>query len=241
MEDNRFLRVYNDHKREKEAEKQQLAFNRFENNRFECLRSEPLRPVLEKNTNNRFDCLRGETNRISVQSTDKTSNRFNCLIDNNYERYPSSNTKETTTYISRPQPKESINTQMKHYQEEKRIKAKPALTVESAYHFPELSKPVDILHPNVKTSEEMIVNSIIIPVKMESRTILLHQNGKIVTKDVYLTGTNVSEEPEVIVKKPHYNTWASVLKKEQAGEVQYDIEKVKLSDLEGKKLKTTLH
>jgi hypothetical protein len=129
------------------------------------------------------------------------------------------------TYLPRPEPRESINTQMQRLKAS-RPPPKPALTFESEYHFPELIKPQNI--PEIKLPEqkqkEMIVNAVIVPIKKKTLTVYSFEKGKVITKDVYEDGTDVIEPGVVMVKKPNYNSWASVLKEEKNEVVYYDKE-----------------
>jgi hypothetical protein len=219
MEDNRFLRAYKEHKKEQERERE--AIKPIYNNRFECLREPPLeRPI--RDTNNRFECLR--ENIIPQKDC-----RFNCLLDDGYQRQPIR--EPIRAPIRRPEPRESINAKMNQYRNEKKIitPAKPKLSVESEFHFPELVK----INENTKSNEnnsqkinslpesKMIVNSIIVPNKTKVSTVVSINNGKVISRDVYeySTDTNI-----VMVKKPNYNSWASVLKEERNETVYYNVE-----------------
>jgi hypothetical protein len=243
MEDNRFLRAYQEHKIEKE---QLQNYSRETNTRFDCLienRSPPIRQdggrfdCLRENRNQyiredsgRFDCLRGD---LTYSNQDirvtRESNRFSCLTDNDYRSTPRQ--QERITYLPKPEPKESVNAQMRRYVEEKRAKEAtrppppPVFSVESNYHFPELGKTPELSNqskmpkpkpevklPEPKAQKEMIVNTIIIPDKRKTMTLMCFKDGKLESKEVYEDGSEVPETGTVVLKKPIYNSWASVIK-----------------------------
>lgn len=229
MEDNRFLRTYQEYKREKQEKQESRNYettNRFdclrepppirEANRFDCLRES--RPIREEN---RFDCLRNTTP-ISNQDSRIADNRFSCLRDNDYINNNQPKIQErVVTYLPRPEPRESINATMKKYIEEKRVKLpqKPVFSIESEYHFPELNSnnvisSKEIKLPESKLQKEMIVNTKIIPINKQTITCMSFQNGKIITKEVYEDGTDIIPGSNTIVKKSEYSSWASVLKKD---------------------------
>jgi hypothetical protein len=228
MDDNRFTRAYLDHKREKEQASRG-------DNRFSCLRENNQTPI--KKDAGRFECLRGEINSVSHQDVRiNPNNRFSCLVDDSYQSY--SRPAENISYLprvqyQRPEPRESINERMKKYQEEKKTIAAskppppPVFSFESGYHFPELGKSqeipsnskipkpkIEVKLPEAKHAKEMIVNTVIIPDKRHTMTVMCFKNGKLETKEVYEDGSNVPEEGPVILKKPVYTSWASVLKPE---------------------------
>lgn len=244
MEDNRFVRAYQEYKREKEQT------NHNYNNRFECLRETRPSPVIREG-GGRFECLRGE-NYISYPNSQDTrvngrdiNDRFACLADDRYQSYPRQ-PPECVHYLPRPEPKESINSQMRRYQEEKRISiatkppSPPKLSFDSNYHFPELGKTADvptnskipkpiqeIKLPEPKPQKVMIVNPVVIPVKKETITVLMFNGKSVVSKEVYEDGTSIGESGPVMIKKPNYSSWASVLKPESTNTVYYDVEEEK--------------
>jgi hypothetical protein len=220
MEDNRFMRVYNEFKKEQEG----LKYSRVE-------------------PNNRFSCLVENNNNISK----KEPNRFECLVDRNYESYPRSGYSETTylprvsesrptlnenysrngysgttTYLPRvSEPRESVNERMKRYKEEqaKKPPPPPEFSINSDYHFPELVQKIPVMDkpkmPEASVKKEMIVNEVIIKKTQSILTSLCWHNGKLVKKEIYEDGTEVSEDnPRVILKKPVYSSWASAVKSE---------------------------
>jgi hypothetical protein len=142
---------------------------------------------------------------------------------------PSMSSPRSATYLSRPEPRESINEQMRRFREEKRASQpppKPALTFESEYHFPELGNPQ--YKPEIKLPEskqkEMIVNAVILPIKKKTLTVYSFDKGKVITKDIYEDGTDAIESGVIMIKKPNYTSWASVLKEEKNEIVYYDKE-----------------
>jgi hypothetical protein len=95
-------------------------------------------------------------------------------------------------------------------------------------HFPELVKNSSLKEheelPVPKKETEMIVNPIIVPDMRETLTLMTRQNGKLVQKLVYMDGTPVIEQSLVTIKKPVYNSWASVLNPESMEVSQYNVE-----------------
>lgn len=226
MEDNRFLRAYQEHKREKEQEKQNLG------NRFECLRETRAPPIRE--SAGRFECLRGpiNTSEQDVRVRNQENNRFSCLVDSNYNSHPVR--EERVTYLPRPEPRESVNTQMRRIQEEKRAIAAarppppPVFSFESNYHFPELGKTQEVPSnskmpkptpevklPESKLPKEMIVKPVVVRDTRKTMTLMCFSNGKLVQREVYEDGTEIPEEGTVVLKKPTYTSWASVIKKDE--------------------------
>lgn len=233
MEENRFLRVYQDHKREKERERVEFRCD----SRFECLRNTPIRREID----NRFECLRENIKDIPNEKPHRDlNNRFSCLIDDEYRNEPVRiapvriapvrTESANITYLPRPEPKESINTQMKRLREEKKAMqpSKPAFSFESEYHFPELNNAPKQEKPEIKLPEskqkEMIVTPTILPIKKKTMTVFSFTNGKMLTKEVYEDGTDTIEAGVVLVKKPNYSSWASVLKEEKNEIIYYDKE-----------------
>lgn len=237
MEENRFLRVYQEHKREKELQQQQQQQNyRETSNRFDCLREN--RCTVVRQDIGRFECLRGNTTYSNQDDrVSRESNRFSCLAGDDYQSYPRQ--QERITYLPRPEARESVNSQMKRYVEEKRVReaAKPpppVFSFESNYHFPELGstpelpslskmpkpKP-EVKLPEPKAPKEMIVNTIVIPDKRKTMTLMCFKNGKLESKEVYEDGTEIPERGLVVLKKPNYSSWASVIKSESVETTLY--------------------
>jgi hypothetical protein len=210
MEENRFLRAYQEHKKEKEQEQKQIAQNY--NNRFECLRENRL-PIRE--SAGRFECLRNtpaSEKDIRIENRDG-NNRFSCLVDNDYRSHRAP---ERVTYLPRLEPRESVNSQVRRIKEERKPII-PKLSFESEYHFPDLIKSNDgNSNPKseVKLKNEMIVNHIFVPDKRETITMLCFRNGKVVSKDIYDDGADILKEGMGVIKKPTYTSWASVIKKD---------------------------
>lgn len=234
MEENRFLRAYQEHKREKE----QAIHATQDYNRFECLREN--RTPIRQNAG-RFECLRDEnytnnTNNTIHRSTEP-NNRFNCLVDSGYQSYSSGYNQniqnQNISYLprieyNRPEPKESVNTRMRRLQAEKKASLpppEPEFSIDSNYHFPELGKnqempslskmpkpKPEIKLPEPKPLKEMIVKPIAIQNKRETITMISYKNGKLVTKEVYEDGSDIPENGMTILKKPIYSSWASVIK-----------------------------
>lgn len=193
MEENRFLRTYQEHKREKELERQSRL----------------------PEYNSRFECLR---NNISPQINSNTINKFSCLIDDDYKSIStkSSSSSRNTTYLPKSEPRESVNTKMRRLREEKKSLelTKPTLSLENIYHFPELNRvdiPIKVEKPIINLSEQP-QNENIIPTKKKIMTILSIEKGKLVPKDVYEDNIIDTQNNIIVDKKPQYNSWASVLK-----------------------------
>jgi hypothetical protein len=230
MEENRFKRAYLEYQREKQLERDRVIQPDY-NNRFACLKdnfSPTQNQASPSRDAGRFECLRGPSN-YSNQDTrviDRESNRFSCLASDEYQSYPRQESR--VTYLPRPEPRMSANEQARRYKEEKKMlpPPPPPMTFESEYHFPELGKEQqaptnskmpkpakEVKLPESKPAIDMIVNPIILPVKKEKVLILSYKDGKISQKEMYQDGTDISEDTPVIIKKPVYTSWASVLKK----------------------------
>lgn len=228
MEENRFKRVYLEHQREKQLERSSVVSNY--NNRFSCLKDNNVAPP--RSDAGRFECLRGSLNHSEqdIRIVNQESNRFSCLASENYERYPRQEI-QRTTYLPRPEPRESVNERARRYQEEKKTVSTPPpppMTFQSDYHFPELGKEQEVLTnsklpkpakevklPEQKAPINMIVNPIIAPVKKDKVLILSFKDGKVTQKEMYDDGTEIMEAAPIIIKKPTYTSWASVLKKSE--------------------------
>lgn len=246
MEENRFLRAYQEHKREKE-EALALAQSNKNNNRFACLKENRAPPPI-RGSAGRFECLKSDTYVTYPSSQDvrtigrDQNNRFACLVGDGYQSYPRQQ-QERIHYLPRPEPRESVNIQMRRYQEEKRATmANKPPPLENNFHFPELGKTPELSSNSKipkpkeavklpKPQMEMIVNPIIVPVKKNIVTILSFSGNKLVTKEMYEDGTDILETGIVMVKKPNYSSWASVLKPESIETVYYDVEEKKILDI----------
>jgi hypothetical protein len=245
QEDNRFTRAYIEHKREKQIEHVKPDYN----NRFACLK-ENNAPI--RRDAGRFECLRGDVNINPSESQDsRFDNRFSCLASDGYQSYPREEYVSKPVYLPRPEPRESVNSRMKRYQEEERIKKPitqvapppPVFSFESNFHFPELGKtpdvptnskmpqaPKEVKLPEPKAPKEMITHSVIIPIKKKTMTLISLEKGKYVQKEVFEDGTDIPESGIVMVKKPNYSSWASVLKPEMTETIYYDLDDKKIID-----------
>jgi hypothetical protein len=129
---------------------------------------------------------------------------------------------------------------MRRYKEEKKLVTKPALTVESGYHFPELGTLPEVPSKMPKPPKDMITTPIIIPVKKETTLLSLKlDKGKLVSN-----ASSFEEEQKVIVKKPTYNSWASVLKPKSSENVSYEVEEKIIpvrADIEKIETTVTIH
>jgi hypothetical protein len=245
MEENRFLRAYQEHKKEKEQ-----AITPNYDNRFQCLRTSY--PVRENDGGGRFECLKSD-NYVSYPSSQDVrtgrdqNNRFACLASDGYQSYPRQ--PERVHYLPRPEPRESINTQMRRYQDERKASLPPppkppVFSFESEFHFPELGKTPEppsnskmpkpkeeIKLPEPKPPKEMIVKPVLVPIEKKTMTLLKFSGNKVVTTEVYEDGTDIPETGIVMVKKPNYSSWASVLKPESTETVYYDVEEKKILDI----------
>jgi hypothetical protein len=227
-EDNRFLRVYREHKEQEQGRKVNT------DNRFECLRD------TYSTQDGRFDCLKDNT----IKYSNDISNKFSCLVDDNYinNRYSPRSAPYSPNYSPRSapysprqepySPKESVNTIARRMIEERRLTQKPKLSFDSNYHFPELS-PISTksrgmsiddfkLPEAIESKKEMITNVYVTPIIQETVTKLFIDKGKIVQKEVAVDGSELVNK--VIVKKNTYNSWASVIKSKADTVITYEQE-----------------
>lgn len=257
MTENRFERTYQEYKREKEQTRV--------SSRFDCLRSEPLRPSPIRESAGRFECLR-ESNYQTPPISYRENSRFECLVDDYYPRWepekaPIRDTivylpkpeppkppmvitppkpppgpvylpkpeppKESVTYLPKPEPPKLIEpTEAKPKAEPWRRggqpKKKDEVVGDINYHFPalgcsrgELPKS-EIKLPESRAPIEMIVKPIVIPSNKKVMTMMCFKDGKVVSKEVYEDGTDLPDDnAPVIIKRPKYTSWASVLKKDE--------------------------
>jgi rRNA maturation protein Nop10 len=169
MDDNRFMRVYQEYKKEQEQERYAI--------------------------DDRFSKLR-----------EREPNRFDCLIDDNYNRY---RTTQRNYYEPRI-PKESVNERARRHREEK-ANAQPEFSLKSEYHFPELVQTRTDMKPTLK--KEMIVNEIEVHLGTPVMTSIGLKDGKFIQNDIYRNGIVVEDGAvPVIIKKPVYSSWSSVVK-----------------------------
>lgn len=197
MEENRFLRVYQEYKKEKEEKEQEYKrgkedFNKNYDNRFECLKES--RPDIKEV--NRFECLRDKSIRkhdIRVINFDDM-NKFNCLIDKNTK---TDIKEEKVHYLPRHSP------------------------LETNIHFPSITS-----NNSIRTSnklKEMIVNPILVKDERRTMTMIAFKDGKVSVRDMYEDGSDVLTTPVTIIKKPVYSSWKSVITKDDS-QIHYDIE-----------------
>lgn len=198
MDENRFIRAYKEFKCEQQRHK-------------------------TVNPNNRFSCLVEDNNTVK-----KENRRVDCLLNRVYNVLKPE-CKTVTTYLPKmfpkasepiileikpPNPKENISNPINIIKEKP-----PDFSFDSSYHFPNLLGESNIVNnPEIKMTEsniknEMIVKSISVPIKKPVFTSLKWNNGTIIKKDIYEDGVEVEEnKPRVIVQKPVYSSWASVVK-----------------------------
>jgi hypothetical protein len=94
----------------------------------------------------------------------------------------------------------------------------------SDHHFPQLCK-VALTEIRLPEAKEMIVKPIIIPSNKRVITVMSYKDGKFISRDIYEDGTELPDtQLPIIVKKPKYNSWASVLKREEGGVNYFDVE-----------------
>lgn len=191
MNENRFTRVYQEYKREQEQ--QRFENDQYNRNRFACLVEDRLPPVRNQD-----------------------GGRFGCLLDNYSKPYTNySPSYSNATYISRPRP------EVKPLPPVKVPTPPPPMTFDSAYHFPDLVKKTEE-KPKPKVDEEkpklqkaVIISQVKIK-KEPTFTSISIKDGKYVQKDLYEDGTYVDNDEEdkapIVIKKPIYSSWASVLK-----------------------------
>jgi hypothetical protein len=226
METNRFLLAYKEFKEEKERE-QQFITQQKGNNRFACLRGD-YRPQTE--SGRRFECLldkKSNSNYIDSQST--VTVYLSTSYNTNFNKYENTIKSKSSqpTYLASPEDKQKLDWQPSKEKYRSPCLGPPVFSFESNFHFPDLcdiSKKSDqiTLPP---TKKEMIVNPVITPVKKDTFTVLSRKDGKLTQKEVFIDGTPVTEQSVVIVKKPVYTSWASVLKSDTISTCQYIIEK----------------
>ena len=111
---------------------------------------------------------------------------------------------------------------------------------ESEYHFPELGKKTEadkkeepkkeIKLPEPKAPKEMIVNPVIVPIQKATMTVMSFKNGKLQSREIFEDGTEIPESGIVMIKKPNYSSWASVLKPELKETIYYDMDEKQVID-----------
>jgi hypothetical protein len=135
--------------------------------------------------------------------------------------------KESVTYLPKPEPPTLIEpTEAKPKAEPWRRsgqhKKKEEVVGDINYHFPvlgcsrgELPKS-EIKLPESRAPAEMIVKPIVIPTNKKVMTMMCFRDGKVVSKEVYEDGTDLPDDNlPVIIKRPKYTSWASVLRKDK--------------------------
>lgn len=241
MTENRFERAYQEYKREKE----QL---RIPNNRFDCLKNAPLQPPLPRESAGRFECLvddyypRGEPVRAPTTvylprpGPPKTAPEPpKAITETTYLPKPEP-PKQTVTYLPRPEPPKSDPTPAVKPEPWRRggAKKKEEPVNDINFHFPALGckqgelPKAEIKLPESRAPAEMIVKPVVVPNKKPIMTLLCYRDGKMVSREVYEDGTELPEDnAPVIIKRPKYTSWASVLKKNEGEIVYYDEESKK--------------
>ena len=209
--DNRFTRVYNEYQLEKRTQREECVIPDYDN-RFACLKD----PPVVRGDAGRFECLRSD-------------NRFDCLVNDSYNR-PQRNYRQSERVRA---PYESVNERMKRYKEENRGANKEdrkntktistPLPFDNKIDFPELGSSaigcsikatLDYKLPESNLPEIVLpeARSLLVASNKKIMTSLTLQNGKLIEKEVYEDGSEIPEIGNYIVKKPVYNSWASVLK-----------------------------
>jgi hypothetical protein len=243
MTENRFERTYQEYKREKEQTRV--------TSRFDCLRSEPLRPPQIRESAGRFECLREDNYYSPVNYRENT--KFECLVDEYYPR--SEPVRVPTVYLPKPEPpviylpkpeppviylpkppktdtvmpKPPLQQQLKPEPWRRgQAKKEPEVVGDINFHFPALGcvrgevPKSTIKLPESRAPSEMIVKPIVVPTNKSVMTVLSFKGGKVTSKDVYEDGTDLPEDQApVIIKRPAYTSWASVLRKDK-GDVVYN-------------------
>ena len=200
-EDNRFLRAYAEHKKEKE---QEYIARQDASRRFDGLRE---RVTAEYNTASRFDGLR---DRISVGSEHNTASRFECLRDGLRGRSVSE-TSYQRPHIEYYTPSRAEGLRPK----EEPIRLQPTqvkrVTIDP---FPELSK-----HTFNNTSEEHILNPVQVPHKhilpesaISIRDTSLSEITSLGFKNGECVKNTVLERDVISTTKVVYSSWADVMK-----------------------------
>jgi hypothetical protein len=238
-EDNRFLRVYSEYKQQEKQERQERQEQQIRSsndNRFACLK-EGYQP--SSIPDNRFACLKNDSQTTADISQ---SNKFACLLDENYMNRSSSRQEpysprqepyspRSVPYSPGPySPRESVNTITRRLSEERRTNQKPKLSFDSDYHFPELgkspestkSRTLSIDDFKLDSKKEIITNTYVTPVIQETVTRYFMEKGKVTKKDVAVDGSEIANK--IVVTKHTYNSWASVIKSEADNVIKYEKE-----------------
>lgn len=245
MTENRFERAYQEYKREKE----QIRVS----SRFDCLRSEPLRPPQIRESAGRFECLvdeyypRREPVRApptvylpkpeppkSVQEPVYKPEPPKVVQETVYLPKPEP-PKHSTTYLPRPEPPKSDTTPAIKPEPWRRgqAKKKEEPVNDINFHFPALGcvrgevPKTAIKLPESRAPSEMIVKPIVVPTNKKVMTVLSFKDGKVTSKEVYEDGTDLPEDQApVIIKRPAYTSWASVLRKDKGDVVYNNVEDI---------------
>jgi hypothetical protein len=244
MEENRFKRAYLEYQREKEEYRGVVPRNNA--GRFECLRDENYVSYPTQNScdnrDNRFLCLgASHQNNNTIYLPRETFGKPPAEKPKPVElpkqvELPKPSSTSNVVYLPRPTPK--VETQVKPSVETWKPRNNsaptpapppPPVTFESNYHFPDLLKAnpkSTVVIPESK--KEMITKPVIVPIKKPIMTRLSMENGKLVQRDMFEDGTEIPETGIVMVKKPNYTSWASVLKPETTETVYYDLDDKKI-------------
>lgn len=234
MTENRFERAYQEYKREREQISTRVS------SRFDCLRSEPLRPPQIRQSAGRFECLADDYYPRQVAPVQDT-------IVYLPKPEPTKPVQNQPTYLPKPEAPKPIQSQpvyLPRPEPQTKVETTPAVKVEPwrrgqakkptepvndiNYHFPALGcTRGELPRAEIKLpeSKEMIVKPIVVPNNKKVLTMMSFKDGKVVSKEVYEDGTELPDDNlPVIIKKPKYTSWASVLKKDEEEVVYYDVE-----------------
>jgi hypothetical protein len=238
MNDNRFERAYREYKQEKEQ------LSRY--NRFECLRGAPLQPPPIRESAGRFDCL-VDDNYPRHSSTPVRDTVVYLPRPEPPRQEPPRPAQSQPDYLPKPDPPKESVTYLPRPAPSTKVESTPTVKPEPwrrgqakkdtepvkdiNYHFPALGctrgelPKTEIKLPESRAPLEMIVKPIVVPNNKKVLTMMFFKDGKVVSKEVYEDGTELPDNNlPVIIKKPKYTSWASVLKKEDGEVVYYDAE-----------------
>ena len=193
MDDNRFFRAYLDYKKEKEERE-------LSNNRFRCLIEDRCQPPLCSDQDNRFSCLIDDNYRALRAAYQSRSNAYQSR-SSGYQSHSNAYQSRSTAYQSRS----TINNSQTHAH--KTINKKPPFLLNTNYYFPKLPNEL-----NTESKKEIVMAKAVITDPNEILTSITMKSGKLITKEVYKDGTEVSSNNNIKYIIKTYDSWADVAK-----------------------------
>jgi len=187
MDDNRFFRAYLDYKKEKEERE-------LSNNRFRCLIEDRCQPQLHSDQDNRFSCLIDDNYRTLRAAYQSRSSGYQSR-SNAYQS-------RSNAYQSRP----TINNSQTNAH--KTINKKPPFLLNTNYYFPKLPNELN----TSESKKEIVMAKAVIRDPNEILTSITMKSGKLITKEVYKDGTEVSSNNNIKYIIKTYDSWADVAK-----------------------------